>query len=349
MIADLRNPAIFGARAFDRADDGDDRLFYRVARLVPHLDSTALAAIEHVIGSLLEGEAKRILDLMASWDSHLPASLRAAHVVGLGLNRNELAHNPALEARVLHDLNRLPELPFADHSFDAVLCTVSVDYLTHPFEVFAEAARVLEPGGLLLVVFSNRYFPEKVVRVWREASEAERVMIVEDYFRSCATFEGSQLWVSQGRPRPDSDRYSGLGIPSDPVYAVWARTKGGSERPRRTMRPAPGQPAFDPALVARRTAEVGRTLNCPYCDARLRKWAVPQTPFTEWDEEFMYICFNDQCPYLVRGWDAMSRQGNHGISYRLMYNPGSDRCLAVPVPGLRALRDGIVGDEEDGP
>ena len=33
-----------------------------------------------------------------------------------------------------------------------------------------------------VVTFSNRMFPSKAVRLWREASEAERVYIVEDFF-----------------------------------------------------------------------------------------------------------------------------------------------------------------------
>ena len=61
----------------------------------------------------------------------------------------------------MHDLNRTPTLPFEDESFDVVLNTVSVDYLTRPFEVFAEVGGVLRPGGLFLVTFSNRAFPQK--------------------------------------------------------------------------------------------------------------------------------------------------------------------------------------------
>jgi hypothetical protein len=56
----------------------------------------------------------------------------------------------------------------------------------------------------------------------------------------------------------------------------------------------------------------------------------------------MYICFNDACPYYVRGWDKMCSQGNRGNSYRLMYNPEKDTTLPIPVPSPKALREGIV-------
>jgi SAM-dependent methyltransferase len=40
-----------------------------------------------------------------------------------------------------------------------------------PYEVFREAARILKPGGLLLVLYSNRMFPGKAVKVWKESVE----------------------------------------------------------------------------------------------------------------------------------------------------------------------------------
>ncbi len=34
-----------------------------------------------------------------------------------------------------------------------------------PLEVFAEIVRVLKPGGVLAVTFSNRWFPPKVIKL----------------------------------------------------------------------------------------------------------------------------------------------------------------------------------------
>jgi SAM-dependent methyltransferase len=337
-----RKPDIPSA-AFARENENDDRLFYDTDRMVPHLDAEALGVASSIIGALITDERPVILDLMASWDSHLGSSIAPARVVGLGLNRRELEANPVLDERVVHDLNADPTLPFADRTFDVVLNTVSVDYLTRPVEVVAEAARVLRPGGLLLVLFSNRFFPEKVVRVWREATADQRLALVESYLGSCPLLGPTASCEVQGRPRPLDDRYADLGLPSDPVVAVWAERVGGAPgRPAR--RPPELEPWFirDPDELARRKAGVADTLACPYCGDRLRKWAVPQTPFTEWDEEFLRVCFNDRCPYLLRGWRAMERQGNRGFSYRLMYHPGNRCCLPLPVPSLSALRESIV-------
>jgi hypothetical protein len=126
------------------------------------------------------------------------------------------------------------------------------------------------------------------------------------------------------------------------VFAVFAEREGGvAGRPARTPPDSTG-PAWDADRVAERRRGIAETRACPYCSSKLSKWAVPQTPFTEYDTEFMYVCFDDSCPFLVGGWDAMSRQGNLGFSCRFMYDPDRDVCLSVPVPSLLALRESIV-------
>jgi SAM-dependent methyltransferase len=336
---------VYTPDAFEREDESDDREFYNSARIVSHLDDSALASVERLIGSLVIERNPVMLDLMASWDSHVPVQVSPSRLIGLGLNEGELQRNEALTERAIHDLNRKPELPFPDNTFDVVLNTVSVDYLTQPFSVFREVGRILKPGGLFLVIFSNRYFPPKVVRIWRQASDQERVLLVEDYFKAVGCFEPTRLWVAQGKPRPVDDRYADLGLPSDPVYALFAEKKGGPARAGLRPTPSVAQEAayaLDKQVVERRKEEIARTLCCPHCEQRLAKWAVPQTPFTEYDVEFLYVCFNDRCPYLMRGWEAMTGQGNLGFSHRFMYMRERDACGSLPVHSLKALRASIV-------
>jgi len=324
----------FPASAFERADESDDSRFYATDRFVSHLDRAALDTVERIIGTLVVEESPAVLDLMAGWDSHLPAELRPARVVGLGLNRNELERNPALDEFVLHDLNADPRLPFPDATFDVVLNTVSVDYMTRPVEVFREAARVLGPGGLFLVVFSNRMFPAKAVRIWRESSEEERVVLVDELFARSGAFGETRLFVSRGAPRPEDDKYAGTGLPSDPIYAVYAEVPGGD--PARAERPeiaAAGVPDYSPEEVEQRKKWVRRTMRCPYCDVPLTPQKLPDTPFNEWDVEFVYLCFNPDCPYKARSWDVMHRQGNVGYCYRLMYLRERDRFYCCPDIG----------------
>ena len=82
--------------------------------------------------------------------------------MGIGLNEAELDANPSLHERRVADLNASPALPYDDDSFDAVICSLSVEYLTQPLEIAREIARVLTPGGVAIFTFSNRYFPTKV-------------------------------------------------------------------------------------------------------------------------------------------------------------------------------------------
>lgn len=331
--------------AFSRLDEGDDAAFFATDRIVSHLDATALATVTDLVRRLLTEREPAILDLMASWDSHLPQNLQGATVVGLGLNRNELEQNRALSEHVLHDVNADPVLPFADERFDAVLCTVSVDYLTRPVEVFREVARVLKPGGLFLVVFSNRFFPPKVVKIWREASEEERIDLVKSFFALSHGFRDPRVFVSKGRPRPEGDRYAGLGIPSDPIYAVYADRMGGASHRRDLPWRHDAVRDVDRTVLRERKRAVADTLRCPHCEQPLARWMVPQTPFIEWSSTYQFICFNDDCPHYVRGWNTFASQGIPG-SYRFMYDPDSGGCHSVPVLTPAALRASIVPTED---
>ena len=329
--------------SFSRLDESDDSVFYATDRFVQHIDSLALSTVERIIGELVVEESPIILDLMAGWDSHIPATIEAERVVGLGLNSNELSKNRALTEHCIHDLNKDPCLPFPDNTFDAVLNVVSVDYLTKPMEVFREVGRILKPGGLFLVVFSNRMFEQKAVKIWRQSGEEERVVLVEEFFNHAGVFTSPKVFVSKGKPRPKDDKYAHLGIPSDPVYAVYAEKSGGgrSKRPDlSSIWPLTDLP--DPEELERRKAAVKDTLQCPHCGERLLKWEVPFNPFTTWDMEFMFLCFNDECPYLVRGWHVMYRQGNMGLSYRFAFDPDRNQCMSIPVPNLHALKESIV-------
>ena len=99
-------------------------------------------------------------------------------------------------------------LPFDDASFDAVVCAVSVQYLVHPVEVFAQARRVLRPGGLVIVSFSNRCFPTKAVLVWLEAGDDHHRLLVRGYL-AAAGFDDA---VDEEVPTPD-----------DPLFVVSGR------------------------------------------------------------------------------------------------------------------------------
>jgi SAM-dependent methyltransferase len=201
----------FPAEFFRRVDESPDDGFYVPPRLVTHIDDGAIAAVGELYDELgIDGE---VLDLCSSWVSHFRDAPK--RLVLLGMNAAELERNPQASEHVVHDLNDDPCLPFADASFDAATCCVSVDYLVQPLEVFDEVARVLRPGGVFVCTFSNRCFPTKAIRGWLASDDETHVAIVRRYF------EGSRGWV-----RVESQRRTAADNRGDPLYGVWARRAG---------------------------------------------------------------------------------------------------------------------------
>ena len=207
MVADPHDR--FPPGFFTRADPTDDAVFYRPTRLLQHIDEGAIEAVGAVYGSL--GASGKVLDLCSSWVSHLIEA--PAHLTVLGMNAVELEANPMADERVVQDLNVTPVLPFADASFDAVACTVSIDYLTRPIDVLAEVARVLVPGGWCCCTFSNRCFPTKAVKGWLALPDERHGALVATYF----SLAGGFLPAAVEEVIPD-------GGPTDPLWAVWAHT-----------------------------------------------------------------------------------------------------------------------------
>jgi SAM-dependent methyltransferase len=140
------------------------------------------------------------------------------------MNAEELAANPRLTARVVQDLNVSPELPWHDDSFDCVVNTASIEYLTRPLEVVGEVRRVLRPGGVFAVSFSDRWFPSKAIRVWSELHPFERLGLVLSLLLQ-AGFGDLQTETLRGVKRPDDDRHIGQRNFSDPLFAVRGRKR----------------------------------------------------------------------------------------------------------------------------
>ena len=213
----ITGPA-FPAEYFSREDESDDGLFYTEPRFVVHIDDLAIAAVGRVFREQIPADSV-VLDLMSSWRSHWPAGHPKQRMVGLGMNAEEMADNPDLDDYVVHDLNRNPELPFGEGLFDAVVVTVSVQYLTRPIETFQQVNRVLKPGGVFIVTFSNRMFPTKAVRLWRGASDQGHLDLVGSYMEYAGEFED----ITVGLTNPE-DRGRG-----DPLFAVIARKFSGQQ------------------------------------------------------------------------------------------------------------------------
>jgi SAM-dependent methyltransferase len=126
-----------------------------------------------------------ILDLMSTAVSHLPPEVSYERVVGLGLNLEELAANPRLDAFVIQNLNFEPRLPFDSGEFDGAGICQSIDFLAQPIEVLREVGRVLQPGAPLAVAYAARPArAQYVIRCLHAAGNWRDIRIMDCAIRS---------------------------------------------------------------------------------------------------------------------------------------------------------------------
>jgi len=147
-----------------------------------------------LLRALNDVRAPIVLDV-ATGTGRLPLALLRqsgfrGQVIGLDLSRQmlHLAQHKARRQGLRLCLIRqdAARLPFADGSFDAVTCVEALEFLADPQESLEEMARVLRPGGVLLVTnrvnWEARLMPGKafsgpVLRVLLESLGLTRIEI----------------------------------------------------------------------------------------------------------------------------------------------------------------------------
>lgn len=206
-----------------KLDGGNDREFYNTPRFVNHIDEGFIDRLTSLYRERLTPNT-RIFDMMSSWVSHLPSEMKFDYIQGHGLNEQELAKNPRFDRYFVQNLNQDLKLPLETESFDAVLNTVSVQYLQYPEAIFAEVYRILKPNGIAIFSFSNRMFYNKAIAAWRDGSESDRVELVKSYFESVPGFSQPEAIVQVSQVS-ELLRWMGAGR-GDPFYAVIAQKIG---------------------------------------------------------------------------------------------------------------------------
>jgi SAM-dependent methyltransferase len=200
--------------AFEKADPSPDAEFYAFPRFVTHIDDGAVGAVTEAYRANLPAGGK-ILDLMSSWVSHLPAEVTYDLVVGHGMNAQELAANPGLTRWFVQDLNVDPVLALPDAPFDGACLCVSVQYLQRPVEVFRQVQGLLRPNAPFIVTFSNRCFPTKAVAIWQALGGPDQQRLIGAYMAASGFVGiegqavtppgGDPLWTVIGRA-PQADQ-----------------------------------------------------------------------------------------------------------------------------------------------
>ncbi len=83
---------------------------------------------------------------------------------------------------------------------------------------------------------------------------------------------------------------------------------------------------------------------CPHCNQKTKKWLPVEE--LNWGLDPQYICFNDECPYYIRGWEHTRKSMKKPASYRYRYIPATGAVQPIPVWSETALKDRIVPEDE---
>ncbi len=81
------------------------------------------------------------------------------------------------------------------------------------------------------------------------------------------------------------------------------------------------------------------TTTCAHCGGPLAPFQLPDTVY---DHAYDLACFNDECPYYVRGWAWMEQQFGVRTSYRYRIDSQSGHASPLPVWSPTALRSSIL-------
>ena len=300
------------------------------------LHEAALGMIRVACESLLPEGVAHLLELLPGPKGVMPRGDEATVVTGVSEWPEELLTNGTMNHRILADLNTEPVLPFRSDCFDGAVFFVGVETLRVPHRVFEEVSRVLKPAAVFLVVYSPITDATHAHSRWKVMDDQERLSTVVSYFEQTKTFGPVTAYGTKKRVRSEVSKKKYPVKDPARVWIVYAKNRSAESRSWDLME-----------RLERKGEEETDALRCPYCGDRLKKYEVPHCVYEidYWYEaDYLYICFNDSCPYFERGWEWMWSQMRRNVSYRHMYNPTTRKSGPIPVPTYYALKDGIIED-----
>ena len=127
-----------------------DRTAHEYAPTIPITDGRVQAILSEI------GEVSRVLDAgcgKGRYAALIKQYRPSAKVFAVDVSVEMLRHVPdGIETQVAS----IQDLPYADGSFDLVICVEALEHVPNPQGALVEMARVLAPGGRLLIIDKNR-------------------------------------------------------------------------------------------------------------------------------------------------------------------------------------------------
>ncbi len=87
---------------------------------------------------------------------------------------------------------------------------------------------------------------------------------------------------------------------------------------------------------------------CPHCDTEMSLWEVPPFNFSDglgWGTPYLFVCFNDECPLYLNGWNNIQENYACNASYRCMNYPGKKGFECMPVFSPLGAKGQIIDDQ----
>ena len=167
-------------------------------RFLPEVWGTAVLGAEHharyrLAAQLAAGRTVLDAGCGVGWGTALLLVAGARSATGIDISSEAIADAHAREPRATFAVGDLRCLPLSDRRFDLITCFEAIEHVEDPQRAFDELARMLAPGGVLLVSSPNPrvYPPGNPFHVHEFAPE-------ELYEELAARFSSVTLWQQFG-------------------------------------------------------------------------------------------------------------------------------------------------------
>jgi len=128
--------------------------------------SEELSTIRHRIIELVPPKAV-VLDAGCGVGELLALLKKEKECRCFGLDISLVAVGKARQDRIPGCVSALPAIPYASKTFDAVVCTETLEHITNTNETVAEIARVVRPGGIVIISVPHGTVDREEVHVHR--------------------------------------------------------------------------------------------------------------------------------------------------------------------------------------